>query len=106
VQGRRFGKVVKLTNVKGKRWVSGGYYNRNYHGKGVYIGRLQQDRQGMPVEFGFQRQQLVFLQRLTVALGRVQMHQHPPHAIAGRRAPIALTEGIGLHGQRIKAARE
>jgi hypothetical protein len=51
VQGRSFGKVVKLTNVKGKRWVSGGYYNRNYHGKGVYIGRLQQDRQGMPVEF-------------------------------------------------------
>lgn len=51
VQGRSFGKVVKLENVKGKRWIVGGYYNRNYHGKGVYIGRLQQDRLGNVVEF-------------------------------------------------------
>ena len=51
VHGRSFGQVVKLTNVKGKRWIAGGYYNRNYHGKGVYIARLQQDRQGNPVEW-------------------------------------------------------
>ena len=51
VRGPCFGKVVKLANVKGKRWVAGGYENRNYHGKGVYIGRLQQDRLGNVCEF-------------------------------------------------------
>ena len=51
VQGRSFGQVVKLTNVQGKRWIAGGYHNRNYHGKGVYIGRLQQDRLGNACEF-------------------------------------------------------
>jgi len=51
VQGPKFGQVVKLANVKGRRWVAGGFHNRNYHGKGVYIGRLQQDRLGNVCEF-------------------------------------------------------
>ena len=51
VQGPHFGKALKLSNIKGKRWIEGGYANFNYHGKGVYIGRLQQDRQGNACEF-------------------------------------------------------
>lgn len=51
VRGPVFGQVMKLENVLGKRWVACGYHNQNYHGKGVYIPRLQQDRLGIACEF-------------------------------------------------------
>lgn len=51
VSGPHFGKVLKLSNIKGKRWIAGGYANFNYHGKGVPVARLAQDKGGYVCEF-------------------------------------------------------
>ena len=53
VKGPNFGQVANLAGVKGKRWVKYGYHNVNYHGKGVYVAQLDQDRKGVVCEWWF-----------------------------------------------------